>query len=470
MMEFIFTFDDGKKIPYYHQLYQFVRQEIESGRTIAGTRLPSIRNLSDSLAVSKTTVEQAYQQLIAEGYIGSAARVGYFSLPQEHTFARPDVHHPQDLQNQISRWNNIDIDFHPARVDVEYFPFSTLRKISHAVWNTFDHTTLDYGDPLGERGLRTQIARYLLQSRGVVCSPDQVIVGSGIQYSLQLLVGLLGIHNMHVAMEYPGYDRVRSIFAQLQVPIDPIPLESDGIDVKSLSSSTANVAYVTPSHQYPQGMVMSYSKRMQLLEWAKARRGLIIEDDYDGEFRYGERPIPALQGLDTDERVIYVGTFSKALAPSFRMNYMVLPSSLLKKFTNQPHYVDSPVSRFQQLLIEKFMEMGHFERHIRRTRRVYRHKHAVLLQSIRSELGSYATVKGYGAGLHVSIELCTDYSQAELIERAASAGVSVYFSSEVPIAGDAPSVNIILGFGGLSAEQITDGIRRLRSCWFSSDH
>ncbi|QQE80030.1 PLP-dependent aminotransferase family protein [Alicyclobacillus sp. SO9] len=469
-MEFVFTFDEKNGIPYYHQLYQFVRHEIESGKIAAGSRLPSVRSLCDSLKVSKTTVEQAYQQLVAEGYIESKHRSGYFSLTPEHSFGSSTDSKYIDVLFPTAEQRQPDIDFHPARVDVHSFPRLTLKRIANEVWNGIDQTLLDYGDAKGELGLRKQIATYLQHSRGVRCSPQQIVVGSGIQFSLQFLVDLLGRENMQVAMEDPGYGRAQSIFNRLHVGIKPISLDHDGISVKELYSNTAQLVYVTPSHQFPLGMVMSYSKRIQLLEWAEQTGSIIIEDDYDGEFRYSERPVPSLQGIDSHHRVVYIGTFSKALAPSFRMNYMVLPVSLLEDALHRLQEIDSPVPKLQQLIVERFMDLGHFERHIRRVRRSYRQKHSILLDAVRSEFGELAAIEGHGAGLHVLVRLQTNYSEVELAERAEAVGVRVYFPAHsatlhiVPCEAS-PTVSIMLGFAGLGAADIVEGVSRLRAAW-----
>lgn len=469
VLELTFSFNSESKIPNYEQLYLFVRQEIESGRIAAGTQLPSIRGLSDSLKISKTTVEEAYQQLTAEGYITSKARVGYFSLPPQPAFG--------SMTTSLTKENPVtpqvkyltEIDFHPSRVDGDHFPKAIMRKITNDIWKKFDNALLDSGEVQGEWGLRSELASYLRHSRGVRCSPEQIVIGSGIQYTIHLLMGVLQTEISAVAMEDPGYDGVRSVFERIQVPVCPISLEHDGINLEDLRTSKAELVYVTPSHQFPQGMVMSYSKRMQLLQWAKENGGYIIEDDYDGEFRYSERPIPALQGLDSHETVIYIGTFSKALAPSFRLNYMVLPPSLIHPFLSQFQHQDSPVPRLQQVMLQQFMHMGHWEKHIRRMRRVYRHKHSVLIEAIRSEMGDNVTIKGHGAGLHVALDLNTNYSEHQLAERAASVGVRVYFSSKNYARDVGQGPLVLLGFAGLSSLDIVEGVKRLHRCWFQAD-
>lgn len=467
MIEFSVCFMNDTKIPLYQQLYQFIRQEIECGRIAADTKLPSVRRLSESIQVSKTTIEEAYQQLLAEGYIVSQPKVGYFTAPQEEPI-RTDTNSKPDISffESQTKTNANDIDFHPARIDVEHFPSKIWKKITNEVWSTSGDQLLDYGYVGGEWGLRTAIERYLRYSRGVTCSPHQIIIGSGIQYSIQMLTHLLRDENTVIAMENPGYPRVRHVFERFGVPIRSIPLEKDGLNLATLRESDATMVYVTPSHQFPQGMVMSYHKRMQLLQWAKENNGLILEDDYDGEFRYYEKPIPSLQCLDNNDSVIYIGTFSKAFTPAIRMNYMVLPPKLLQRYMQHFQHQDCPVPRIQQAVMEQFIEQGHWEKHIRRMRRSYRNKHHVLVQSIRSEMGEKASITGYGAGLHISLKLRTNFSKSELIERAKTVGVHVYSMSDAwQDELDHPPY-LYLGFGGLDQQEIMEGIKRLNSCWF----
>ncbi|KYP79264.1 PLP-dependent aminotransferase family protein [Ferroacidibacillus organovorans] len=467
MFDLAFHVSNETKRPYYRQLYWFMRTEIEAGRIAVGTKLPSIRELAASLQTSKTTVESAYQQLLAEGYITSKSRTGFFSLAPEETFMAPSRKQTFTAQSSTNETAcRIEIDFHPAHTDTSQFPTTTWRKLFNEVWNKMDNELLLFGDPLGEGGLRQQIAEYLQQSRGVRCTPDQIVIGSGLHSSIQLLSQLLNNDEKVLAMEDPGYIKARSWFNRLSVPVIPIELEDDGLSMEGLQRSQANLVYVTPSHQFPKGMVMSYTKRKQLLQWASAQNRIIIEDDYDGEFRYTEKPIPSLQGLDMNDTVVYIGTFSKSLSSALRMNYMVLPIQLLNRLMDLRLPLDPAVSRSLQAVMERFMKLGHWETHLRRMRRVYRRKHEVLVESLRAEFGSSIVLIGYGAGLHVSVTLVDHpWSEVELIESAESVGVRVYNFPPSREHADSHSPTLYLGFGGLTPEQIHDGVRRLREVW-----
>ncbi|WDL98084.1 MocR-like pyridoxine biosynthesis transcription factor PdxR [Alicyclobacillus sp. ALC3] len=466
MFDLAFHVNNETKLPYYRQLYWFIRTEIEAGRIAVGTKLPSVRELATSLQISKTTVESAYQQLVAEGYITSTSRTGFFSLPPEETFVRPSRTQTLTAHSGADETATCEIDFHPAHTDTSQFPKTTWRKLFNEVLNNMDDETLQFGNPLGEWGLRQQIAQYLQQSRGVRCTSDQIVIGNGLHSSIQLLWQLLNNDRTMLAMEDPGYTKVRSWFHRLSVPVIPIEVEDDGLSVKGLQESQANLAYVTPSHQFPNGMVMSYTKRKQLLQWASVRNRFILEDDYDGEFRYTEKPIPSLQGLDMNDTVVYIGTFSKSLSSALRMNYMVLPIQLLNRLMDLRLPLEPAVSRILQAVMERFMESGHWETHLRRMRRVYRKKHEVLIESLRAEFGSSIVLKGYGAGLHVSVTL-VDHprKEVELIESAESVGVGVYNFPQSREHTDSYSPTLYLGFGGLTPEQIRDGVHRLRRVW-----
>lgn len=243
----------------------------------------------------------------------------------------------------------VDIDFHPARIDGTHFPQSVWKKLFSAVWNGVDDAWFHYGDPQGEWGLREQISRYLYHARGVNSTPDRIIIGSGMPYAIDLLCHLLDTDPLVVGMEDPGYDKAKRLFDHHGIPILPISLEADGLSVERLWHSKANLVYATPFHQFPRGMVMSYTKRKQFLQWAHERHAYIIEDDYDGEFRYTERPIPSLQGLDVGDSVIYIGTFSKSLASALRLNYLVLPHALIPRLVLFLQAHDSPVPRIAAL-------------------------------------------------------------------------------------------------------------------------
>jgi GntR family transcriptional regulator / MocR family aminotransferase len=469
MFEITPKFDHSVKEPIYLQLYRYFTTEIQAGRIPAGSQLPSIRRCAEHLKIARNTVETAYQQLLAEGYVESKPRKGLFVTEIEKDLNKPmDVSTYSNSQQISQSTKTIRYDFRHGNVDLSGFPFSVWRKLTNDCFQPDKMDLFLYGDPQGDPGLRNEIARYLHQSRGVICSPDQIVVGAGIQQLLALLCLLLGLKNQTVAVEDPGYNGAKAIFRRYGFNIQPIPLEEDGISIENLRESNADLVYVTPSHQFPCGMVMPISKRMKLLRWAEETDGLIIEDDYDGEFRYHGKPIPALQGLDSKGRVAYMGTFSKSLLPSLRLGYMVLPMTLLNEFRQNFRVFEHTVSRIHQYTLQLFMEKGFWERHIRKMRHMYQRKHTALLTAISEFMGNDVRVIGKDSGLHVLLEINNEMTEKELIAAAERVGVKVYPTSHnwlKPLQKQRPM--ILLGFGGLKEQEIVDGIQLLSCAWFS---
>lgn len=466
--------------PLYQQLYLQIRDQIRSGRLADGARLPSVRALQSQLNISKTPIETAYQMLTAEGYVMSKPRSGLIVAnphkPQAAGAANPDaaaaavsrVAAAGARSPEHTRSDAPLIDFNPTALDPEAFPVRTWSNMLKEALDRHLGEIGKYGDPQGELELRTALAEYLRNSRGVNCLPEQIIIGSGMAYSVGILTKLL-TEARRMAFEEPGYSLVRDHLLLNGCRIVPVPVGDRGISLSALEASDARMVYVTPSHQFPTGSIMPYPERERLLEWADARSAYIIEDDYDGEFRYLGKPIPSLQGLDNHGRVIYIGTFSKALAPVLRMNYMVLPLELAERLSAMPHEVVSAPSRVEQWAMHAFLEQGHWYRHIRRTRHLYRRKHLHLISLIQAYLDPHVEITGQNAGLHVQLSVHASQTSEELVRSAAEAGVRVYdfrkaWMKQRQNPGDAP--RLYLGFAGISLEDMETGIRLLKRAWF----
>lgn len=471
MLEITLNLHEDRKDPYYVQLYRYIREEIKSGRIPSGTRLPAIRRLSEHLQISRNTIEAAYLQLVSEGYVESRPRSGLYVLKLEEEFFMEE-----ETKQELASLNKAKLkpadsqavryDFRNGTIDLRSFPFSVWNRISNQIVQETTHSLSLYGDPQGESGLRYHLAGYLRQSRGVKCSPDQIVIGAGTQQLLQLLCQLMEAEHRSVAVEDPGYNGAKSVFTQLNFQMKPIPLEEDGMNVEYLKQSRAKLVYVTPSHQFPFGTVLPVHKRLKLLHWAAEHGGLIIEDDYDSEFRYQGRPIPALQGMDTRGRVIYMGTFSKSLLSSIRISYMVLPETLLSNFKKKKQFLEPTASLIHMKTLERFMEEGWWEKHLRRMKNVYKKKHACLLSLITRYFGNRVRVIGEHSGLHIVLEVQDDHSESELIERAEEKGVKVYPTSQYWLNPDHQSPpRLLLSFGGLSVNELEDGIRLLKEAW-----
>ncbi|WP_102273401.1 MocR-like pyridoxine biosynthesis transcription factor PdxR [Cytobacillus massiliigabonensis] len=447
----------------YSQLYHWIKKEIEEGRLLPGMKMPSIRQLTIHLKVSRNTVESAYQQLQSEGYLESIPKSGIWvaeiEKPSLHPFV---VEHPIMLECEPS--SEVLVDFEYGNVDLDKFPLKQWKKCLSDAVDQENNWLFQYSEKQGEFALRREISNHLLQSRGVRSTPEQILITAGTQTSMTLICRLLGLGGKTVAMEEPGYSGVRTVFEDQGCYIDPIPLEKDGLSVEHIQTSRANAVYVTPSHQFPFGMILSISKRMRLLKWAYQTGGYIIEDDYDGEFRYQGQPIPSLKSLDEEEKVIYLGTFSKSFLPSARLSYIVLPPSLMVQYSRKFPAYNQSVSPIIQRAMSLFMQSGEFERHIRRMRKIYQRKHQALLRSIDQYMGTQVKIVGEKSGLHILLKL-KGISTHELIEKSLQKGVKVYSPLSFWLNPNPEGQSyIMLGFGGLSIEEIEKGIRLLASC------
>jgi GntR family transcriptional regulator / MocR family aminotransferase len=449
--------------PLYSQLYHWIKKEIEENRLLPGMKMPSIRQLTLHLKVSRNTVEAAYQQLQAEGYLESVPKSGIWVAEIEKPFLHP-IAREHSIRLESKPPSEVHVDFEYGNVDIEKFPLKQWKKCLIDAVDQESNWLFQYSERMGELALRREISNYLLQSRGVRSTSEQILITAGTQASITLLCHLLSLREETVAMEEPGYTGVRSVFKDQGCHIEPIPLEKDGLSVEYLETSRAKAVYVTPSHQFPFGMVLSISKRMRILKWAYQTGGYIIEDDYDGEFRYRGQPIPSLKSLDEEERVIYLGTFSKSFLPSARLSYIVLPPSLMVQYSRKVAAYNQSVSPIIQRAIALFMQSGEFERHIRRMRKMYQRKHQALLRSIEQYMGTQVKIVGEKSGLHILLKL-KGITALELIERGLKKGVKVY-SPGMFWLHPPPESNsyIMLGFGGLSIEEIENGVRLLASC------
>nr|WP_028547128.1 PLP-dependent aminotransferase family protein [Paenibacillus taiwanensis] len=468
MIDITLILDEKSTKPYYFQLYQHIKTDIIRGKLAAMTRLPSIRALASHLHISRNTVEQAYHQLIAEGYVQSRPRSGLFVIALElEKIPAPSTVRQTSFEPSKQVKPLVQYDFRYGNVDASHFPVSIWRKLSNQCLQPEQVELFSYGDSQGEYELRVEICKYLYGSRGVNCSPNQIVIGAGVQYLLGILARLMRSSQSSIGMEEPGYDGVRTMFQHYGFHVHPISLEQDGLNIHELYESNTKVVYITPSHQFPYGMVMPFAKRIQLLKWAEEQDGLIIEDDYDSEFRYDGKPIPALQSLDAHHRTVYLGTFSKCLLPSLRIAYMVLPPTLLAPYHTQDYRLyDQTVSRFHQKTLELFMRNGHWEAHIRKMRNVYQKKHSALLETIQAVMGHYTTVVGQGAGLHILLRVHNGMSESELIHAAANEGVKVYAVSPFWARPDQAEASMVqLGFGGLSMDEIVMGVHALHRSW-----
>ena len=464
MNELTFGLQQKSKIPLYEQIYDYIKKEIQRGRILSGEKLPSTRALSRHLEVSRSTVELAYEQLLSEGYLEAEPCRGYYVSQIDELFyfqpAQVNEWKEEAGENETYRY-----DFTPVGVDLKSFPYNVWRKLSKEVLQDDRAGMFRLGNPQGEYGLRAAICRYLHQARGVNCQPEQIIVGAGNDYLLMLLTTVIGTGHK-VALENPTYKQAYLLFKNLSYEVCTVDMDSKGMQIRKLEESGADIAFVMPSHQYPLGIVMPIKRRMSLLNWADEKEGrYIIEDDYDSEFRYIGKPIPALQGYDHHDKVIYTGTFSKSIAPAIRVSYMVLPKSLLGQYKEKSGFLSSTVSKVEQLILQKFIEEGYYERHLNKTRALYKNRHDTLIGCLKN-LQSVCTVSGENAGVHLLLHFGEDRTEEELIELAAKKGVKVYGLSQYDIAEKhVVSPTILLGYANMKEEEICKAVQILGEAW-----
>lgn len=456
-----FQLEKDNNKPLYEQLYTGIKNAIIQKQIEVGTKLPSKRKLAEFLNISQTTIEIAYAQLLAEGYITSIPRVGYFveeidDLPYvEKTQAHIAIPKKETIPYRF--------DFHPGKVDEDSFPFAVWRKYVKDLFDFRSKELLQMGEPQGEWELRKEIANYLFQSRGIHCEPEQIVIGSGTEHLLPMILRLFQDDSV-LALENPGYSAIPRV--HLKNKAIPVSVDEEGLVVDELEKTDANIVYVTPSHQFPTGAVLSATRRTQLLKWAsKGPNRYIIEDDYDSEFRYIGKPIPALHGLDQNHKVIYMSTFTKSLMPSLRVAYMVLPHHLLLKYKEIFSYYSATVPRFVQHLLANFMKDGHFSKHLNRMRKIYRKKH----EKLKDTLSTYypeIKITGDQAGMHVLISVPTGKSEEQLKQTANEHGINVIPVTNYllkPVGYQHPT--FLLGFGGIPLEEMEEAIHQLMHCW-----
>ncbi len=462
MKELAVFIDTTSKEPAYQQIYSYIKNEIKLGRLTKGTSLPSSRALAAYLQFSRSTILMAYDQLAAEGYIETRPQKGYYVMELEESFGELTAAAGDEPHEQ--RQNRCDIIFSPDGIETAHFPYNEWRKIARQVIVPEESDIFNSGDRKGDIGLRKILATYLHDSRGVNASPDQIILGAGNESLLMLLNTLINKDSVF-AMENPSYKKSYTILKGLGRQVAPVELDAYGISIDELEKSKADIAYVTPSHQYPTGIIMSIKRRLELIAWtARAEGRYIIEDDYDSEFRYKGKPVPSLQGNDTEGKVIYIGTFSKSISPALRISYMVLPKGLMKEYNGQK-YCSNTVSRLDQRIVQQFIADGGYERHLNRMRTIYKNKHDIMLGELKK--WSQVTITGDNAGAHMIVSVNNGMDENTLVNMAAEHGVKVYPMSDYYIdnTGKKNKPSIIIGYARLNAQQIIKGLGILKDIW-----
>jgi GntR family transcriptional regulator / MocR family aminotransferase len=476
------SLDSSSDAPIYRQLYERMRSEILGGRLPASTRLPSTRTLATELGVSRSTVVTAFEHLLAEGYLEGKIGSGTYvagSLPEEllGVHARK-AHQPGPVRSGLGlsrrgtllaatptavvRDGGTPRAFRPGVPALDEFPYGVWRRISGNVWRRPSGALLGYGDPAGYGPLREEISTHLRAARAVRCAPEQVIVVSGSQQALDLASRVLLDPGDAVWVEDPGYMGARGALSGSGARLVPVPVDEEGLVVASgiERGPGARLACITPSHQYPLGVTMSLARRLELLRWASRSGAWVIEDDYDSEYRYTGRPLEALQGLDTEGRVVYVGTFSKVLFPALRLGYLVVPPDLVDAFTAARELTDRHPPTAEQAVLAEFIAGGHFIRHLRRMRALYAARQEALIEEISRELSGLLDADPAGSGMHLVGWLPDGVDDGEASRLAAGQGVEAPPISLYRIHPDGRG-GLMLGYAAVHESGIRDGVRRL---------
>lgn len=481
-----YSFDNREGESLYGHLYRCIRRDIESGAIAAGAKLPSKRAFAKHLGVSLITVEGAYQQLVAEGYVRAEPRKGYFAsaleLPpaaRKEVVRRPETALPAD-DGPVP----LVADLATGSVASDLFPCSLWAKtLRDVLAHEPERTLLGETPAAGSLRLREALAAHLRAFRGLEVNPAQIVVGSGAQTLYTFIVQLVG-RRSHFAVEDPGYPRLTSIYRANDVVLSHVPLDAAGIDIAALRASGANVAHLMPSHQYPTGLVTPVSRRYELLGWAAEELGrYLVEDDYDCEFRLAGRPIPAMKSIDATDRVIYVNTFARSLGPSFRIGYAVLPAHLAERFARDLGFYSCTVSTVEQLALARFIENGDFERHVNRMRVHYRAvKDALVDALVASPAGDRMTIEGADAGLHFLLRINSPATEAQLVAAARKEGVALTPLSAFCLGRDADvcskdvdtsghnARSFVVSYGGLALESAAETATALARAIETAEH
>ena len=450
----------------YEYLCKSIKNDIMHGTLKPGDKLPSKRVFAGNLGVSVITVENAYAQLIDQGYIYSIPKRGYYVADFGSIMAEKKQAFEKEMVPLTGGDSSYFADFSSNQTSSDLFPFTIWSKVVRELLNDSRVQLMTNSPCGGISALRTSIAGYLKDFRGMTVQPEQIIIGAGTEYLYSLLIQLLGSDQTY-AVENPGYPRLEKIYRSFRVPCAWIPLDAGGICVADLEEKGADIVHVTPSHQYPTGTVMPISRRYELLGWAAREEGrYIIEDDYDSELRLSGQPIPTLQSIDLSEKVIYLNTFTKTLCSTVRISYMILPQGLLSRFYETLSFYSCTVSNFEQYTLARFIEEGKFEAHVNRLRSHYRRKRDLLLEALRqSRLRDMAVISGEGAGLHFLMTIHTDVPEKIVMERAKSRGIKLVALSAYYHGDQKPENVYVMHYSAVDVARAQEIMERLyRSC------
>ena len=468
MKAIIPNFQSNSASPLYQQLYHYIKSSVLEGSILPLEKLPSLRSLSKSLGVSLTTIELAYNQLLVEGYIYSKPQSGYYV--NQISAGMGSVRKDEDggYRETVSPGQTGPLsDFEKAGYfDMSCFDFIKWKKCVNQVLTEYPHLLLREGDPKGEKALRQEISKYVYQSRGVTCTPDQIVIGAGTQQIMgQLCTILIKMGTKHVTVEEPGYLPVRNIFRDRDFAITSVPVGKEGISISRLPANIRSAVYVSPSNQFPTGYVMPIGKRYELLDWAMKNDSIIIEDDYDSELRYFGKPIPSLQGLDHNQRVVYLGSFSSTLFPSIKISYMILPPNMAAVFDTFRGDYTQTCSKTEQLTLAIYMSKGLYQTNIKKLRTLYSQKLQLALSVLNKWGAGLIRPINSSSGVNMLIGVKSGKTAAQLCAEARDLGIVTLPINAYTETPEEATATLIFYYNQIPLEKIEGALQELISKW-----
>jgi len=453
------TIDRSQSISLTHQIYDQVRNGILEKQLKEGEKLPSSRELAGSIGVSRNIVLEAYERLIAEGYLEVRPKSGTF-VAQGTSLPFMERKKKMDFPKKNNDSAKVFIDFKAGNPAIDYFPRKKWAQLSKEICLHSSEEAFGYGEASGSAELRDALVNYLKRVRGVQCRAEQIFITSGATQGLKLITEMLGKDDNPIAVEDPVTDEMRNIFTYSKAKIIPVPVDENGIDPNGLLQDAPSFVFVIPSHQFPLGGILSIQRRLQLIEYAQKMNCYIVEDDYDSEFTYEGAPVPSIQGI-APNHVIYVGTFSKILSPGLRIGYAILPEELVDSFEQIKWFSDRHTSSLEQLVLARFIKEGYLDRHVRKMKKIYKEKRERLVSAIQQNF-QYATIIGKSAGMHLVVEIPGIDFQPALIHKIQESGVKVYPIEQYSLEKGKHKDRFVMGYGGLTLEEIEAGVQLLR--------
>jgi GntR family transcriptional regulator/MocR family aminotransferase len=460
-----FFLEKRSRTALYEQLYTQIKKAIENNLLHINEKLPSKRKLANHLKISQTTVETAYMQLLAEGYIKSVPKVGFFVATN---IDLPNKIKKKEIVIQMYKEKTYLYDFKTNQIDANNFPYEKFARIEREIMLDKFKDNVNRGDIFGNFDFRKKISEILFSYRGINASYEQIVIGSGSEHLISLIVLLLGRDKVY-AVEDPSYVKNYYLYQAYGVKVKPIGLDEEGISIDRLQKESVDVIHTTPSHQFPKGIVTSINRRMELLRYVKSKNDrYIIEDDYDSEFRFFGNPIPAMQGLDNEGKVIYMNSFSKTLAPSFRISFMVLPDKLARLYREKFSFFSCSVPTIDQLVLERFISIGEYDKHLNRMKTNYKSKRDTLISLLEnSKYSDKIKIYGEESGLHFLVDIKTEITEFDLVEKAKKEGVRVYGLYEYSLEKcvNQPIKTIVFGYSNMSKIEMEEACMRLEIAW-----